>query len=111
MARIDDYRKFIQQILEKYAAYKPAYNDVSLEIIRDAENDHYQLMFVGWNGQERIYGCIFHFDIKNGKIWIQHNGTEVEIADEFVKMGVPKSDIVLAFHAPSKRPYTEFATS
>ena len=52
---------------------------------------------------------MLHIDIKEGKIWIQHDGTEIGIANELVEMGVPKQDIVLAFHAPYKRQYTGFA--
>ncbi|WP_422387058.1 element excision factor XisI family protein [Anabaena sphaerica] len=51
-----------------------------------------------------------HIDIKNGKIWIQHDGTEVGIATLLLIKGVPKQDIVLAFHAPEMREFTEFAT-
>jgi hypothetical protein len=50
-----------------------------------------------------------HLDIKGEKIWIHHDGTEIDIADELVKLGVPKSDIVLAFHEPLVRQYTGFA--
>jgi hypothetical protein len=32
------------------------------------------------------------------------------VANDFVAHGVPKEDIVLAFHAPYKRPYTGFGT-
>ena len=56
-----------------------------------------------------MYGGVLHLDIKNAKIWIQHNGTEIDIADELVKLGVPKEDIVLAFHEPLMRQYTGFA--
>jgi len=31
------------------------------------------------------------------------------IAEEFVKFGVPKEDIVLGFHAPYKRKHTGYA--
>ena len=47
--------------------------------------------------------------LKNGKIWIQHDGTEIGVANELVEWGVPKEDIVLAYHAPYKRQYTGFA--
>ncbi|HEX6384245.1 MAG TPA: element excision factor XisI family protein, partial [Anaerolineae bacterium] len=36
---------------------------------------------------------------------------EIDIANELVKSGVPKEDIVLAFHAPYKREYTGFAVA
>jgi aspartyl-tRNA synthetase len=64
---------------------------------------------VGWKNRKRQHGCVLHLDIKDQKIWIQHDGTEIGIADELVKLGVPKSDIVLAFHEPLVRQYTDFA--
>ncbi len=52
---------------------------------------------------------VLHLDIKDSKIWVQHDGTEIGFADELVKLGVPKEDIVLAFHEPFVRQYTGFA--
>jgi XisI protein len=45
---------------------------VETEIICDTEHDHYQLTYIGWEDQQRIFNLILHFDIKDGKIWIQH---------------------------------------
>jgi XisI protein len=64
---------------------------------------------VGWQNNRRVYGGRVHLDIKDGKIWIQQNNTEREIAEELVGMGVPKSDIVIGFHSPFKRKFTEYA--
>jgi hypothetical protein len=111
MAKIDIYRKYIQEVIKRRADYKSPYNDVEMQLIFDTEHDHYQLVHAGWHNDRRKYGCIMHLDIKNGKIWIQHDGTEIGVASELVEMGVPKEDIVLAFHAPYKRPYTGFAVS
>ena len=49
--------------------------------------------------------------LQNKKIWIESDGTEEGIATHFLDAGVPKDDIVLAFHSPRKRPYTGFAVS
>ena len=78
-------------------------------MIFDPVQGHFELMNVGWHGQQRIHGCILHVDIKDGKIWIQHDGTEEGIANRLVAAGVPKSDIVLAFQTPFQRRHTEFA--
>jgi len=51
-----------------------------------------------------------YFDIKDGKIRIQHDGTEIRVANELVEMSVAKEDIVLAYHPAYRRPYTGFAT-
>ena len=57
----------------------------------------------------RNHGCIIHLEIINGKIWIQRDGTEDGIATDLLAAGVPKSDIVLAFHPPEIRQHTDFA--
>ncbi|NJL61076.1 MAG: XisI protein [Methylacidiphilales bacterium] len=108
MAKLEEYREKVKQILIQYSQYKPSYGDVEVEQIFDVERDRYQIISVGWNQQKRIYGCMMHFDIKDEKIWIQQNTTEVDLANELVEMGVPKSDIVIGFHTPKMRQLTDF---
>ena len=109
MEKIELYRAHIQKVIRESGRVKPAFGDVKMQPIFDTEHDHYQLTYVGWHGRRRKYGCLMHLNIANGKIWIQHDGTEVGIANELVELGVPKEDIVLAYHPPYKRPYTGFA--
>ncbi|BAT52676.1 fdxN element excision controlling factor protein [Nostoc sp. NIES-3756] len=109
MDKLDNYRQYIKQLLKLYSQYSKSDTEVEAQTIFDSENDHYQLVYVGWKNQRRVYGCVLHLDIKNEKIWIQHNGTEANIADELVDLGVPKQDIVLGFHSPYKRQFTDFA--
>jgi hypothetical protein len=111
MDRQEQYRRLVEDIIKEYGSIKPSYGDIEFETIIDRERDHYELMSVGWNDYRRQHGCILHVDIKGGKIWIQHDGTEEGIANRLVALGVPKEHIVLAFHAPYKRPYTGFATN
>ncbi|MEQ8538230.1 MAG: element excision factor XisI family protein [Coleofasciculus sp. D1-CHI-01] len=47
----------------------------------------------------------------NGKVWIQLNNTEAHLADELMKLGVNREDIVLGFHSPYMRQFTDFAVS
>jgi hypothetical protein len=109
MDPVTRYRQHIQAIITEYSQYKPSYGEVELETIMDTTHDHYQLLSVGWNKLQRIHGTILHVDIRDGKIWIQYDGTEEGIANRLVAYGVPREDIVLAFHPPYKRPYTDFA--
>ena len=108
MASLENYRQCIQTILNKHGQFKPNYEEIDNELIFDTVHDHYQLMYVGWNGLKRVYHSIIHFDIKDGKIWIQQNMTDVDLADELENMGVPKEDIVLGLQPPYKRPYTGY---
>lgn len=100
-----------RQILTEYSTHKPAYGDVELETIFDVDHDRYQVVSTGWSNRRRVYGCLIHIDLKDDKIVIQYDGTEVGIANELVARGVLKQDIVLAFHAPYLRQFTEFVLS
>jgi hypothetical protein len=107
MAKIDKYRQLVQELLKARVWTREG---VESQTIFDTERDHYQLASVGWrNDIHRVYGTVIHVDIKDGKIWVQWDGTENPIADELVEHGVPESDIVLGFQAPYKRQYTGFA--
>jgi hypothetical protein len=109
MADVDHYRQLVQELLQEYSNIRANNEAVDAEAIFDLQRDRYQVVHVGWSNKRRVYGCVLHLDIKDGKIWIQHDGTEGGIANELVDRGVPKHDIVLGFHSPFKRQFTEFA--
>lgn len=116
MATIDDYRQYVQQFLTDYAnlvasSSTEAEHEVEMELVFDRERDHYQLVDVGWQNGRRVYGCVLHIDIKDGKLWIQHNGTEIYVAEEFVKLGVPKEHIVIGFQPEYTRQRSGFAVN
>jgi len=110
MGRIDEYRGKIRQILTRHASYDTIPRGLDDQIITDTEHDHYLFIRTGWYDVERrSYGCLMHMDIINEKIWIQYDGTEEGVANELVDLGVPKEDIVLAYHQPDSRKWTDFA--
>jgi hypothetical protein len=109
MDKLVTYRAYIHQLLDEDQQITASYGDIQREVVIDASHDHYQLLSIGWHKQQRIHSCIWHVDIHDGKIWIQHDGTEAGIANRLVERGVPKSDIVLAFQSPFKRQFSEFA--
>ncbi|MCU0543438.1 MAG: XisI protein [Oscillatoriaceae cyanobacterium Prado104] len=52
---------------------------VENELFFDPVRDRYRLIPVVWKGLERIYYTVIHFDIKDGKIWLQRNATDIDI--------------------------------
>ncbi|MEQ8957450.1 MAG: XisI protein [Coleofasciculus sp. C2-GNP5-27] len=111
MDKLDWYRQLIQDLLRARAKLRSPNDPIKSQTVFDRECDHYQLVNLGWkNNNTRIYGCAIHVDIIDGKIWVQHDGTEDAIADQLVEKGVPKQEIVLAYHAPNVRKYTDFAS-
>jgi len=109
MDKLENYRNIIEKLLSEYAAMPYAYGEVERRTIFDREKDNYLLYIVGWDAGERVHGTLIHADIIDGKIWIQRDGTEDGIATDLELAGVPKSDMVLAFHEPELRKYTEYA--
>jgi len=111
MDTLDTYRQIIENILAEYTHIPYAYGDMHSKTIFDRASDSYLLLTVGWDGVKRIHGCLVHIDIINSKVWIQRDDTEYGIARELEKAGIPKHQIVLGFHTPDVRPYTEYAVA
>ncbi len=112
MEKLDFYRHTVQNILTVIADipyYTPA---IVHEAIFETVNDRYLVMSIGWKEPTyRLHFCLVHMDIQDGKIWIQRDGTEDGIAYDLEEAGIPKSDIVLAFHSEGVRPFTGYAVA
>ena len=50
--------------------------DDPYRLVFDEQRDRYLWLYVGWEGSQRIYFTIVHFDIQEGKIWLQQNATD-----------------------------------
>ena len=111
MDKLNRYREVIEQILRRYVSWFPRNPDIRTEVIIDAVNDHYEVLRIGWEGDYRIHGSVIHLDIINDKVWIQHDSTNRPVADALLEAGVPHEDIVLGFHPPAVRQYTDFAAA
>lgn len=112
MDKLNQYRAYVEEVLKWYGDFKPReWEEYERQLIFDRERDHYQVVDVGWNYPNRIHNCLVHVDIKDGKIWVQEDMTDPGVVERLMDRGVPKEDIVLAFHAPYKRPYTGFAVA
>lgn len=75
----------------------------------DDERQQYLLRKLGWTDESRLRQTVLHVTLKANKIWIEEDWTENGLATDLQERGVPNQDIVLAFHPPEMRPYTEFA--
>ncbi len=111
MENLEHYRQCIQTILNKHGSIKLRQEGIEKELIFDTVRDHYQLMYVGWNGLNRVYHSLIHFNIKDGKIWIQQNMTDIDLAEELVEMGIKKEDIIFGLQPPYKRYYTGYGVA
>ena len=86
-------------------------NGIRCITVFDEGQDHYFLHTIGWRDIERIWNTSLYIRLHEGKFWIEIDWTEEGIAADLLAAGVPKEDIVLAFHHPSMRQFTEFAVA
>lgn len=114
MDKIKKYQTIIQNLLKSEASVSvPTMPKIEYQVITDKENNHFQLVMTGWDAKDHfVYSVLFHFDIKqNGKVWILVNNTDILVAEELIKRGILKSDIVLGFHSELVRPHTGYAVA
>ena len=105
-----NYPEIVQDILARHVK-NCSNRQTEIQLLFDTERNRYQVMNIGWQELTRVFGCIIYIEIKKGKIWIERDGTEIGIANELVEAGVLREDIILAFKAPYKRKFTDFAAS
>lgn len=109
MDKLTNQAMLIKRILAEDARFKPSHGEIEPLLVFDDERHSYQLMYVGWDGPRRVHATIVHVRLRDGKIWIEYDGTEEGIATALLAAGVPKEEIVLGFHSEKKRRFTEFA--
>jgi hypothetical protein len=113
MEKLLEYQTLLKRILREYERLynlKPT-PGVETFVIFDDERGHYLLTTLGWLPGRRVRRNVLFVRLRNGKFWIEEDWTEDGIATDFVQAGVPREDIVLAFHPPERRPLTEFTTA
>ena len=102
-----DTLKIVLDFMEEAASYAPQEQG---QLIKDTLKNHFLIYSIHWHQNKRQYGCYLHIEVKkDNQIWIHHDGTDLAVADELVKRGIPKSQIVLGFRSPFYRKLTDFA--
>ncbi len=111
MDSMTDEREIIRRCLRQFVGIRYANGDIENETVFDEESGRSLLVSQGWMGDKRVHGCLIHVELRGDKIWIQRDGTEDGVADEFVAAGIPKSRIVLGFWDPDARKLGDFAAA
>ncbi|MEH2386639.1 MAG: XisI protein [Nostoc sp.] len=117
MDKLEIYRNTIKKILIEYYEMTNGKIAESREVEAsdrlafDEQRDQYLWFRFGWNDKKQIQHIIMYLCIKNGKIWVEEDATNLCVVDDLLSAGIPQTEIVLGFHHPSKRGFTEFATA
>jgi XisI protein len=104
MDKLNNHRSIIRSVVTEIAEMTPSDKNSETQLIMDDERGHYVLFSIGWQDIMREYLPFVHIDVKpDGKVWIQHDGTDLKIALWLVDKGIAKHDIVLAFQSRNRR--------
>ena len=113
MDKLNFYSSVISGIFNKYKKLSGNNTNSELEdvFVIDEASKSWLWLITGWAKEEnmRVNTNNLYVRVKKDKIYIEEDWTEEGIATDLMREGVPKEDIVLAFHEPSMRKYTEFA--
>lgn len=111
MDRVEVYREIIKGVIRGVVEFLPFEEGVRTETILDDISGHYELLRVGWSNQQRIHSTLIHIDLHDDKVWVERDGTDLEIVQDLLDAGIPSEHMVLGFHPPSQRKFTDFAVT
>ncbi len=111
MDKLEHYRSTIAKLLTQYQQLSKgsSQTDMKERLSFDEERDNYIWLNLGWDNIKRVSHIVMFLRIEGGKIWVEEDNTDLCVVDALLEAGVPKNDIVLGFHHPNKRKFTEFA--
>lgn len=113
MDRVADHRAVLDRLMreqERLTNRSPV-PGVETVLVADPERGQYLLKDVGWRDRKRVNDTYLHVRLRDGKVWVEEDGTEEGIANELVRAGVPREDIVLGFQPPDRRHLSDFAVA
>lgn len=68
MATVAEYRAIITRILTEEVQYIPKQGDITVCPVFDPIHDQYQVLYMGWDGEERVFFPLIHLRLFEGKV-------------------------------------------
>ena len=104
MDKIRHYKNIILKELDQWVGYHNSdMPGIEYQLIIDKSEQQFILLSVGWHNEEYSHNWLFHLQIKDKKVWIHEDLTDVGLANILQQKGIPKQDIVLGFVEPALR--------
>ncbi len=100
----------VHRVLEQLIQPTEPHEKIEEQVVIDDRNGHYLMLNVGWDELHRTHGVVVHIDIKGDFVWVQRDNTDSNIVRALLDQGIAKNRIVMGFHAPFKRQFTDYAT-
>ncbi|MCU0238560.1 MAG: XisI protein [Pyrinomonadaceae bacterium] len=111
MVSLKKKRDLIEEYILQRAKIGYAFGDLEMKPVFDRQHNHFLLMVIGYEGIKYNHFALIDVEIRNDKIWIHFDGTESTITQYLLDNGIKNNEIVLGFHSPRRRKFTEFAVA
>jgi len=110
MDKVETYRQIVKKVLNEFVEYiSGSPSETETFLAADDQQNTYTVLDLGWQGKRRVCGMPILIRLVEDKVWVEADNTDYSFVDHLLTAGIPKEDIVLAFHHPTLRPHTEFA--
>ena len=105
MVALTNYAETVRDILTRVAGHLKKLPKPGVEtlLIEDAALGVFLLRRLGWHAGDRIDNAVIFARVRDGKVWIEDDHTDLSFFDELVRAGVPEADIVVGFQPPGSR--------
>jgi hypothetical protein len=113
MAVVMSYTDTVRQILARVAEHLKRIPKPGVEtlLVEDPAQAVFLLRRLGWDAGRRVNNTVISARMRDGRVWVEEDNTDLSFTDELLRAGVPKDDIVLAFQPPELRHLTDFAVA
>ncbi|MFK7982866.1 MAG: element excision factor XisI family protein [Saprospiraceae bacterium] len=96
MDKLKKHKKILTKVLERHAAIKidnmPL---VSSKLIIDEALNNFLVFDIGWHNKSFVHNIVFHFEIKEGKIYAYKNASDFDIIGELIEAGIPENEFII----------------
>lgn len=110
MDQVTRYIELMKAVIEEWAAVSEGDPEIETMVIFDDEHQQYLMVSAGWTPKTREHAIIFHARIRDGKVWIEWDGTAPSMSEELLRRGVARKDVVFNWHDPDVRALAEAST-
>ena len=113
MDKLTEYPKLLKHILAEHVEIcrRQPVRGIETYLIADDALSDYVWINIGWQSDDRVCAITSFIRIRDGKFLIEEDWTEDGIASDLLRAGVPREDIVLAFHELEMQPYASLAAA
>ncbi len=112
-SKIKKYQKSLASYIEMLAEDRnhSLGSNKGYQPVTDFIHNQFQLIQVNWIGNKYTYKVLLHLSINSetGNIWVLQNNTELDLDQDFQKMNIDKSSIVLGFRPLEMRLLSNYA--